>query len=940
MANLLYKTRGNMSPQGKPRVFFACHGEDFHGYFQEITDEILKISDCAVFYYEPGEVALDEDYYLNLGQMQLLVMPVTTRLLYTKNRAMDVEFAYAAEHHIPVLPLMQEAGLESRYHEKFGDLQFLDKHNGDPTAIPYAEKLNRYLQAVLVGDELAEKVRAAFDAYIFLSYRKKDRKFAQELMQLIHRSPLCRNIAIWYDEFLTPGEDFNDAIRAALEKSSLFVLAVTPNLVNETNYVMTTEYPMAKDAGKPILPAEMAPTDPETLRKSYDGIPSSVDPRDQEALLSRLRALALRENDRDPQHNFFIGLAYLSGIDVEVDHDYAVKLITSAAESGLTEAMEKLVHMYETGEGVKRDYMTAISWSEKLVAQAKSEYERYQTESCATRYFLCLRRLGAQWSDLADLLSAKKVYETMYSFSQERVNATSSKTDIRCLSISYSKLGGICADEHDYAGAKQWYEKSLELEEKLEEQGVPDARRCISIRYVKLGNICELELDPDGAKLWYTKALKMIQETAAKGTVSDLRDLAYVYSNMGDICSYMRSSGHQMNLEEAKQWYLKALEIRQRLSEDGTADSQRELAGSYYAIGRICRLRGDVSGAKHWYTKALELEKKLAESDKATDLRDFADVCSKLSLVYREEGDLEKNKELTIMALEIRQRLAQTDTVQALEELSLSYGILSGYCEDAGDLAGAKQWGIQAAEIHQRLIIKGIKESQRRLDTCCDRLGRICKAMNELTEAKYWYGKSLEFRQKTAETGTLADWTMLSDVLEKMGGICRDEGNVTEARRWHYKSQRARSIGYKKQGDNCRAEGDLPEAKKWYLKSVEIRERLAKTGAAQARRDLSITCIGLGDTFMDEGDRSSAKQWYERALELGQRLAEENDTHGSKDDLAFCYYKLGRLLEDTGMLEKALTIWRTLAQARSDVPRYAKNAAITEKQIVRLKKNT
>lgn len=397
MAQLLCRTLGGVSPRGKARVYFACHPQDHKGNFQEITDELLKHCDCAIYYYEEAP-ELDEDYYLNLSQMQLMVMPVTSRLLYMPCRAMDVEFPYAVEHHIPVLPLMQEQGLETRYQEKFGDLQFLDQGNRDATAIPYEEKLKKYLEAVLIGDELAAKVRAAFDAYVFLSYRKKDRKFAQELMRLLHRDSRCRDIAIWYDEFLTPGENFNDAIRAALEKSGLFVMAVTPNLVNETNYIMTTEYPMAKAAGKPILPAGMQPTDPETLRQHYDGIPDTVDPQEEgaltDAVIRALRDLAVRENDSDPQHKFFVGLAYLSGIDVEVDHAYAVKLITSAAESGLTEAVEKLVSMYENGEGVMRDYDIAISWQEKLVDQARREYAQNKTEESAFRYYRRLYEIG------------------------------------------------------------------------------------------------------------------------------------------------------------------------------------------------------------------------------------------------------------------------------------------------------------------------------------------------------------------------------------------------------------------------------------------------------------------------------------------------------------------------------------------------------------------
>jgi hypothetical protein len=176
----------------------------------------------------------------------------------------------------------------------------------------------------LVGDELAEKIRAAFDACVFLSYRKKDRKYAQELMRLIHKNDFCRDIAIWYDEFLTPGEDFNNSIEEALGKSELFVLAVTPNLVNEINYVMTEEYPKAKELGKVILPAELVATDKKELSKKYENIPTPVDAHNDnaltEALLEAVKKIAIKENDDSPEHNFFIGLAYLSGVDVEVDH--------------------------------------------------------------------------------------------------------------------------------------------------------------------------------------------------------------------------------------------------------------------------------------------------------------------------------------------------------------------------------------------------------------------------------------------------------------------------------------------------------------------------------------------------------------------------------------------------------------------------------------------
>ena len=73
-----------------------------------------------------------------------------------------------------------------------------------------------------------------------------------------------------------------------------------------------------------------------------------------------------RENDNSPKHNYLIGLAYLNGVDVEVDHERALSLITSSADAGYIDAMEKLFDMYESGVGVALDFRKAAVWAEKV----------------------------------------------------------------------------------------------------------------------------------------------------------------------------------------------------------------------------------------------------------------------------------------------------------------------------------------------------------------------------------------------------------------------------------------------------------------------------------------------------------------------------------------------------------------------------------------------
>ena len=101
MSKLNYKTRGGSSPQGKPRVYFCCHPADFEKYFELISEEVLAEQNCTIYYEtEPYEPYDEEELFSYLGQMQLFIMPVTTKLLTRKNRAVDLEFPFAKEHHI------------------------------------------------------------------------------------------------------------------------------------------------------------------------------------------------------------------------------------------------------------------------------------------------------------------------------------------------------------------------------------------------------------------------------------------------------------------------------------------------------------------------------------------------------------------------------------------------------------------------------------------------------------------------------------------------------------------------------------------------------------------------------------------------------------------------------------------------------------------------
>lgn len=459
-----YRTRGNSSPENKSKVYFTCHPNDFERCFDQICNDILDVNDCVIFYREDmGSFDSDENTYIDLERMSLFVIPVTLDLLTTHNRALDFDYRFAQEKNIPVLPLMMESDAYEYYKrpDNFGELQYLNPNSTDLSAIDYKEKLNRYLESVLLSDEMVQKIRNEFDAYIFLSYRKTDRKYANELMKLIHQIDECEDVAIWFDEFLTPGVSYRENIDKYLKGSELFALLVTPRILENDangapNFVIREEYPKAVKLNKRIIPIEMELTDKRTLSRCFPGIPGCSDLVDIDAfnnrILSALAGIATSENNDDPSHNYLIGLAYLNGIDVEIDKERGVKLITKAAEAGLWGAIEKIHQMYLDGDTVNFDYKKALYWAKKQYENCAAKYGEDNPHTLTALDELAVAQgINGDYKTSVEL--QEKCYEARCRKFGEKDQATLSS--LSNLSYAYMELGEV--------------KKALELNEKCYE---------------------------------------------------------------------------------------------------------------------------------------------------------------------------------------------------------------------------------------------------------------------------------------------------------------------------------------------------------------------------------------------------------------------------------------------------------------------------------------
>ena len=111
-----YKTNGDVSPQGKRRVYFTCHPDDYDRFFDRISTDILKFSDSAIWFNPDDNY---EDIDTDLEQMNLFVIPITTKLFIKSCCTMKLDVAFALEKHIPSLPLLQENELDELFTRYF-----------------------------------------------------------------------------------------------------------------------------------------------------------------------------------------------------------------------------------------------------------------------------------------------------------------------------------------------------------------------------------------------------------------------------------------------------------------------------------------------------------------------------------------------------------------------------------------------------------------------------------------------------------------------------------------------------------------------------------------------------------------------------------------------------------------------------------------------------
>lgn len=459
MSYVSYETKGKSELRGQVRIFCEIRREEYDRFYRDVRDDLFEAADCAVF--SLNSYAPIEDMQLfrqELSKMDLIVIVVAQNTLKTEDPVLEACIGCAATFHIPVLPLVTKHAAEDiscmeLYHRKFGYSQYLilasedggrfaNQSGKEAAAAAYEEYIYRlkvYLDSTIASAELTDRIRKNFRSVIFISYRRKDQYLIPDLKNCIYSDPALADTACWYDEFLTPGENFNETIMTALERSDVFLLMITPAMLEDQNYVITTEYPAALELGKPVVSVEVEETNHRRLAEVFDAdaadtirliltkkkdkaeknayLPDGVPDGTAGVLCARLKELLSDKLGQagEPEYEYLLGMAYCYGVDVIRDSARAEQLLAKAAKAEYMPALRQLVKMNpewyaDLRDSLMKQYTAAPSPENALmVLEAGFEYARFRALCVSEppmvkiRRFHDLIRFAEQYSGHRDI---------------------------------------------------------------------------------------------------------------------------------------------------------------------------------------------------------------------------------------------------------------------------------------------------------------------------------------------------------------------------------------------------------------------------------------------------------------------------------------------------------------------------------------------------------
>jgi CHAT domain-containing protein/tetratricopeptide (TPR) repeat protein len=405
-------------------------------------------------------------------------------------------------------------------------------------------------------------------------------------------------------------------------------------------------------------------------------------------------------------------------------------------------------------------------------------------------------------------------------------------------------LGKAASERGTLTRAEDYTQQALDLQQKL----APGSRD-VALSLVFLGSLAGRRGDVARQEEYVHRAQEISEKLYPI-------EQALILDGLGDVCL------HQANLESAEQYFLQALEIRQRLRPGSLA-----VAASFAKLGNVISNRGDPDRAEEYFRNALEIRQSFAPGG----LR-VADSLINLGMVEFARGRLAEAERFLRQALTIQRQLAPRSLSEALSLHGLGAVFWSRQ-----ELSRAEEYFLRAKEIRQALAPEGPDLAQS-----FSWLGVVLAGRGDLTHAEEYFLQALAISEKESPESL-----PVAQMLEDLGGIAERRGDQLRAEDYyrqalaiqvrHAPGSPAEAFTLVRLGDLARTHSNPDEAAKYLGRALLIFEKALPGSLSHAGTLVSLTWLRR-----DQHQIEAALQLYAQAIDI---LDREMAQMGGTDDI-------------------------------------------------------
>lgn len=382
-------TKNNVTARGKQSILLVMDEEDREYFFDAIVKDILSLANCAIYYVKSRE-------NVDIGGFVAGIVIVSESLIKNKKDVWNI-YNKLISNHIPVIPIAVQAGIKNMFSKEFGKQHCIIKDNKS-NHDRYYKELRNHLKSIIISDKTLDEIKAAFDCHVFLSYRKNDAEKAKQVIKFLRQCKKLDEAAIWYDDYLIPGDNYETEIEEEIKNCSFFVLVVTRNVLEKSknainnelqdNYVLRVEYPLALKYKKPIIPIMVDAIDRDVLLKNFKNIGDIIPCGKKFELEQKMKQIDINsKNNKNSSYSHYLrGIAFLDGIFTETDTKKGIKIIKQEADKGQKDAIVKLAQMYYEGNHVAKNRQYAACYYKKLIDEVEKSGSIRDYPYCYNNY--------------------------------------------------------------------------------------------------------------------------------------------------------------------------------------------------------------------------------------------------------------------------------------------------------------------------------------------------------------------------------------------------------------------------------------------------------------------------------------------------------------------------------------------------------------------------